>query len=154
MILSDDIKMNLLWIWCKHICYFTLSWRVLIFFVFCCYCYNETHLSLLTENVKTEKGIIVINIGIKTMLKLIQVIVMLTAMILISSWLSGTQLKCSKVEMMTLNRSNSSFTSYVDLDVVDSNGSASPVIHPTLLTGESRLTYEDSVCHYSCQSSG
>ena len=60
--------------------------------------------------------------------------------------------------MMTLNRSVSSFTSYVDLDTEDNHDNnqddARDTIEPRLLSGEMVVTSGDGVALYSSSSSG
>ena len=56
--------------------------------------------------------------------------------------------------MMTLNRSNSRFTSYVDLDSADDPGEMELKIKPSLLEGEMMITQADKVCLYSSQFGG
>jgi len=56
--------------------------------------------------------------------------------------------------MMTLNRANSRFTSYVDLNSTDDPGDLQLEIKPNLLEGEMMITQADKVCLYSSQFGG
>ena len=56
--------------------------------------------------------------------------------------------------MMTLNRSNSRFTSYVDLNSADDPGEMELKMKPSLLEGEMMITQADKVCLYSSQFGG
>ena len=56
--------------------------------------------------------------------------------------------------MMTLNRDNSRFTSYVDLNSTDDPGDLELEIKPSLLGGEMMITQADKVCLYSSQFGG
>ena len=65
------------------------------------------------------------------------------------------QVSAKSSAMMTLNRSMSSFTSYVDIgDDTGDTDEAAADIAARLLEGESEVTRADRVCLYACQSSG
>ena len=59
-----------------------------------------------------------------------------------------------RAAMMTLNRNNSRFTSYVDLDSNEDPADLELEMKPNLLDGEMMITQADKVCLYSSQFGG